>query len=202
MSHGDEVPAQVREGRDLLDYFYGFSREDGPDRYLQKDEFRQDVYRLIVIQLHLAIEELVRSFVFEKLTSPPDPGTFTYEKNVEFVHNLNTRQVLELAARLHVLTKHGYEELVRLNVIRNKCSHNWMLHSFIVREKIRMENEQGEEGPPEIDFNGKNLLRPDVMKDEFLPLYGDLYVELWAAYYGADHEHVYTDGALETVHQL
>ena len=201
MTDIDEVPEPVREGRDLLDYFYGFSQEDAPDRYLQQDAFRQDVYRLIVIQFHLSIEELVRSFVFEKLTSPPDPETFTYEKNVEFVRNLNSGQVLELAARLRVLTKQGYDELTKLNAIRNKSAHNWMLHSFSTKERVKA-NDQPGDIEPKIEFNGKNLLTPEVVKDEFIPLYADIYLELWAVYYGADHEHVYTDETLETVKEL
>ena len=169
MPLGHGVPEPVQEGRDLLDNFYGFSREDDPDRYLLKDQFRQDVYRLIVIHFQLSIEELVRSFVYKRLTSPPDPGTFTYEKNVGFVYNLNSRHLLELAARLHVLTKPGYEELVKLNEIRNKCSHNWVLESFTVKEKIKM-NDRPDDAVPHIDLNGKNLLTPAVVKDEFIPL--------------------------------
>lgn len=92
MLGGDELPEPVQEGRDLLDYFYGFSQEDDLDLYLQQENFRQNVYRLIVMNFHLSIDDLVRSFVFERLTSPPDPGTFTYEKNVEFVYNLNSRR--------------------------------------------------------------------------------------------------------------
>lgn len=201
MPEVDDIPEPVREGRDLLDYFYGFSREEDPDRYLQQESFRQDVYRLIVIQFHLSIEELVRSFVFEKLTSPPDPGTFTYEKDVEFVSNLNSRHLLDLAARLHVLTKLGYEELTKLNAIRNKCSHHWMLHSFSTKEQIKANNEPGDVDP-KIDFNGKNLLTPEVAKDEFIPLYGDIYLELYAVHYGVDHSHVYTDQTLEGVRPL
>ena len=194
-----DVPAPVREGRELLDYFYGFSRKDDPDRYLQQDEFRQDVYRIIVIQMHLAIEELVRSFLFEKLTIEPDPGTFTYKENVEYVFGLTTRQVLDLGARLHVLSKRGYEELTRLNTIRNKCSHHWSLHSFTVAEKLKSELR---EVIPNIDFDGKNLLTPEVMRDDFLPLYGGIYVELWSVHFGVDHEHVYTDETLGTVREL
>src|ERR1039458_7026036 len=198
----DEVPEPVREGRDLLDYFCGFSRQDDPDRYSMQDAFRQDAYRLIVIQFHLSVEQLVRSFVFEKLPSPPDPGTFTDEKNVEFVDNLSSRQLLELAARLHVLSKLGYFELTKLNVIRNRCSHNWMLHSFGTKERIRANEEPGDIDP-KIDFDGKNLLTPEVAKDEFILLYGDIYLELWCVYNGVDHDgHVYTEETLEAVRQL
>jgi len=147
------------------------------------------------------IEDLVRSFVFERLTSPPDPGTFTYEKNVEFIYNLNSRQLLDLAARLHVLTKLGYDEIVKLNAIRNKCSHHWMLHSFTVKEKKKANDEPGDI-VPHIDFNGQNLLTPEVVKDEFIPLYASISLELWAVHCGVDYEHIYTDGTLGTVRQL
>ncbi len=198
MPGDDEVPEAVREGRDLLDDFYGFSREDDLDRYLLQDEFRQDAYRIIVFQVQLAIEELVRSFVFEKLTIPPDPGTFTYKDNVQFVKDLEALPLLDLAARLHVLSTLGYKELVKLNTIRNKCAHHWQLHSFSVKQMIRAE-ETTEEIVPEILFNGRNLLTPEVMKDEFLPVYGGLYVELWAVHSGVDHPRLYTDETLEAV---
>jgi hypothetical protein len=198
MPSDEEVPEAVLEGRDVLDHFYGFSREDDPDRYLLQDEFRQDTYRIIVFQLQLAIEELVRSFVFEKLTSPPDPGTFTYKENVQFVKDLEALPLLDLAARLHVLSTLGYRDLVKLNTIRNKCAHHWQLHSFSVKQMIRAE-EATERIVPEIPFNGRNLLTPQVMKDEFLPLYGDLYVELWAVQSGVDHPRLYTDVTLEAI---
>ena len=117
------------------------------------------------------------------------------------MYNLNARQVLEMAARLHVLTKLGYAELTKLNAIRNKCSHHWMLHSFSIKERMKANDHPGDIDP-KIDFNGQNLLTPEVMKDEFILLYSDIYLELWAVHYGADHEHIYTDETLETVHQL
>lgn len=194
-----DVPAPIREGRELLDHFYGFSRKDDPDRYLLQNEFRQDAYRIIVIEMHLAIEELVRSFLFEKLTVEPDPGTFTSKENVKFVVGLHTWHLLELAGRLHVLSKLGYEELTRLNAIRNKCSHHWELHSFTVAEKLK---NQSREVVPNIDFNGKNLLTLDVMRDEFIPHYGNIYLELWAVHYGVEHDHVYTDDTLAVVRKI
>lgn len=54
MPGADELPEPVQEGRDLLDYFYGFSPEDDLDRYLQQENFRQDVYRLIIMNFHQA----------------------------------------------------------------------------------------------------------------------------------------------------
>jgi hypothetical protein len=58
------MPRQVAEGFSLLNTFYGFDREDDPDQYLMKEAFREDMYRVTVIQFHLAIEELIKGFLY------------------------------------------------------------------------------------------------------------------------------------------
>jgi hypothetical protein len=196
-----KIPKAVREGRDLLDHFYGFSQKDASGRWLQKEAFRQDAYRMIILQLQLSIEELLRSFVFEKVTTDPDPGIFGYKQHVEFVVGLSTRQLLDLAARLHVLSKDGYDALVTLNTVRNKIAHHWMLHATTVAEMIQAEDE-GQAPVPRINFKGKNLLTPAVMKDEFIPIYTGIYLELFAVHYGADFDRRYTDPTLTAVREL
>jgi hypothetical protein len=47
MPNADEVPAPVREGRDLLDSFYGFSREDDPDRYVAQDVYTDETLEAV-----------------------------------------------------------------------------------------------------------------------------------------------------------
>jgi hypothetical protein len=56
---------------------------------------------------------------------------------------------------------------------------------------------------PYIDFNGRNLLTPKTMKDEFIPLYNDIYLELFCVHYGVDlaHERRFTHRALKAVHE-
>ncbi len=46
------------------------------------------------------------------------------------------------------------------------------------------------------------MLTPEVMKDEFIPLHGGLYLELWAVHYDIDHEHIYTDATLTAVRPI
>jgi hypothetical protein len=71
--------------------------------------------------------------------------------------------------------------------------------SFILGQADDPSGSDAEEIVPEIPFNGRNLLTPEVMKDEFLPLYGGLYVELWAVQSAVDHPRLYTDETLEAV---
>jgi hypothetical protein len=76
-----------------------------------------------------------------------------------------------------------------------------MLHSFTVKEKIRIE-EQDLDPMPHIDLNGRTLLTPEIMKGEFIPLYGSIYLELWAVHYGLERDRAYTEDRLASVREL
>lgn len=189
------LPKEVIEGYDLLNYFYGFSKTDDPDQYLQKDSFRQDVYRLIVIQFHLTIEDLLKGFIYEAIIMTSKRKVFTDKQNIEYVQKLNSHSAIDLAARLGILTKLGHDELIRLNTIRNQCSHNWTLHAFTVPKAPKNTPKRRKY---KVEFNGKNLLNPKVVKDEFIPLYSSVYLELFAVWYGIDDwKHKYTDSELK-----
>lgn len=177
------IPKQVTEGFELLNVFYGFAKEDDPDQYILKEEFRQDAYRIIVLQFQLAIEELLKASVHYALSRLSTRRTFTAKQNVEYVQKMRSREALDLAARLGILTKLGHTELARLNTIRNQCSHNWGLHSFKV---VKTGKNAPRKRLYKVDFKGKNLLHPRVMKEEFMPLYSGVYLDLFAAYYSID----------------
>lgn len=174
----DTQPRELQEGFDLLNHFYGFDRVGDSDRYLQAEAFRQDVYRLIVLQFHLSIEELLKSLIYDAL---PTRQTFTVKQNIEYLKGLNSRNAIDLAARLGLISKKGFEVLTQLNSIRNKMSHNWTVHSYRMR---RQPGSGKRRRAYQVEFNGKNLLQLQVMKDEFIPLYSGVYLEFFAARYG------------------
>ena len=180
MSDGT-IPREVAEGFTLLNDFYGFSHEGDPDQFIMKESFRQDVYRLIVIQFHLTIEELLRGFIYEALRHTAKGKVFTNKQNVEYVQRLNSAAAIDLAARLGILTALGHAELIKLNKIRNQCSHNWTLHAYTMAKASKRAPKKRKY---KIEFNGKNLLSLEVMEGEFIPLYSHVYLELYAIYYG------------------
>ena len=63
-----DPPHSVEEGLALLDSHF-FGREDPDEKYLRADSFRENVIRLIVFDMHLAIEELLRALVFDALSA-------------------------------------------------------------------------------------------------------------------------------------
>lgn len=194
MSDKVAIPKEVEEGFDLLNYFYGFSKENDDDRYLMKDTFRQDVYRLIVLQFHMAIELILKDFIVQAL---PKRKVFTVRQNKEYVKMLRSRTAINEAARLGIINKDCKEKLIALNDIRNECAHNWMLHSFVMKKYKKLKKRRYS-----VEFNGKNLLNPDVMKDEFMPIYQEIYLEFFGVSLGVKMRRHYLTKQVEAIHKI
>ncbi|HEY1644927.1 MAG TPA: hypothetical protein VGF75_00905 [Candidatus Saccharimonadales bacterium] len=179
---------KLKEAYDLLEYFYNLNDEDYP--LLQAENFRMDVFRLIIIHFHLAIEELLKSIVYRSL---PSRRTFTPKQNVEYVQKLSSRQTIDLAARLGIVNKKGLELLLELNTIRNKCSHHWILNGYTMSKSPSIAKSIKRKRLYKVTFQKKNLMNYQVMKDDFIPLYGDLYLELFAMNFGLRGKRKYTN---------
>ncbi len=170
----DQSSPALREAYDLLSHFYHLDEGTEADRALNSKYFRDSVYRMIVIEFHLAIESLLKDLIYHAL---PTRRAFTANQNRAYVDGLNFFAAANLAARVGLINKSGLEELVRLNQIRNRCAHDWLLGGYTIVNKPR-----GTTGRRHyrVEFNRKSLFRPEVMKDEFMPHYGQLYLEFYA----------------------
>lgn len=65
MSSNDTEPIAVREGRELLEQYWF---PDDENRYSRAEEFRENVIRLIVFDMHLAIEDLLKWSLHRRLS--------------------------------------------------------------------------------------------------------------------------------------
>ncbi|MGH2911333.1 MAG: hypothetical protein ACRDJ3_02535 [Solirubrobacteraceae bacterium] len=166
-SVSDQEPDAVREGRELLDAFYF-----PDDEYGRAEEFRENAIRLIVFDMHLAIEDLLKFFLHARVT---EQSVLDADADINYIKELNSRQAIDLAARLGVINLELHGNLVELNSLRNRAGHTWSLG----------EPEMGPDGPKPGKFplrwKGKRLT-PEIVKDEFLPLYGRIYEGLFGAY--------------------
>ncbi len=169
----DERPESVNEGLALLEHHF-FAGDDPGAKYLRADSFRENVIRLIVFDMHLAIEELLRAHIYDSLS----PRSERKEETVEYVKGLSSRAALELAAQLGVIEAHVYERLRLLNALRNRAAHHWDLG-----EPLRHRSA----APGALSWNGRPLT-PAVVKDEFLTVYGSIYAALLASW-RAVHSH-------------
>lgn len=107
------------------------------------------------------------------------------QQNRAYVENLSFSAATDLAARLGVLNRRGYDELRHFN----RCAHDWILGQFKMSKGAARANRQRRY---RVEFNGKDLFKPDTFKHEFLPHYGDLYVELFAVAFDLRHKRRYT----------
>ena len=159
-------PEAVRDALQLLDYHF-FGPESGNEEHTRAAVLRENVIRLIVFDMHLAIEELVRSQVFDALGPR---SSLPREQTIAYVKDLTSRAVLDLAAELGVIDETRYERLRELNVLRNKAAHNWDLNRRVGRG-----DPDGPDRP--LAWDGRPLT-PEAVKNEFLPAYRKIYASM------------------------
>lgn len=175
----------LEEAYDLIGYFYHLDDESEPSHSYNSKYFRASVYRMIIMEFHLAIESLLQDLIYDAL---PKRRAFTAQQNRAYVEGLSFSAAVDLAARLGILNKSGYDELLRLNRIRNRSAHDWILGRY----KMGKPSKGGSRSRQyRVDFNGKELFRPQAFKHEFMPHYGDLYVEFFSVANGLRHKRRY-----------
>jgi hypothetical protein len=168
----DTRPESVSEGLALLDHHF-FASDAPGEKYLRADSFRESVIRLIVFDMHLAIEEPLRAHIYDVLA----PRSERKDETVAYVKGLPSRAALELAAQLGVIESAVHESLRRLNSLRNRAAHHWDLG-----EPLGHHSEKA--GP--LSWNGQPLTA-EAVKDGFLREYGGIYAALLASWRAA-HE--------------
>jgi hypothetical protein len=156
-------PESVSEGLALLDHHF-FASDDPGERYLRADSFKENVIRLIVFDMHLAIEELLRAHIYDALSRRSQRGDDT----VDYVKGLPSRAALELAAQLGAIDATVYERLRELNSLRNRAAHHWELG-----EPLR--HRTGALGASYVLSWSGRPLTPELVKGEFLAVYGSIY---------------------------
>ena len=163
-------PEAVRDALQLLDYhFFGAGSDN--EEHTRAAVLRENVIRLIVFDMHLAIEELVRSQVFDALGPR---SSLPREQTIDYVKDLTSRQVLDLAVELGVIDTPRYERLRDLNVLRNKAAHHWDLN-----RRVRRGNPAAPDRP--LAWDGRPLT-PEAVRSEFLPAYREIYASMLSSW--------------------
>lgn len=175
----------LEEAYELINYFYRLDEESDPEHSYNSRYFQTSVYRMIITELHLAIGSVLQDILYDVL---PKRRAFSARQNRDYIENLSFSAAVDLAARLGIINKSGYDELMRLNRIRNRSAHDWILGTFKMNKASKG---RGRNRQYRVEFNGKNLFRSEVFKYEFMPHYGDLYIEFFAVAFGLRHKRRY-----------
>jgi hypothetical protein len=182
-------PESVEEGLALLDYHF-FPGDDPAGKYLRGEAFKDNVVRLIVFDMHLSIEELLRAHVFDVLSQ----RSRRRGETAHYVEGLSSRQALDLAAQLGVVGGAVYERLRDLNRLRNGAAHHRVLD-----DPLRHRSGAGSEHDLLSWYGG--ALTPDRVKSEFLSVYGDIYAALLKRWCEAHPEQAAAPGAAHDAHR-
>jgi len=144
---------------------------------------RDHLLRGIILELHLSIENLLEDFIkayFAKhhprsrrgkidrrsVSAARIEGLFTGEYRIDF------RDKLALARLIGAVKPRMFQDLEKLNQLRNRAGHIWLLSSVRRRNVPRKKRKR-----PFLEFDGKNLYHKGVI-DEFLGGYGRIYLRL------------------------
>jgi hypothetical protein len=144
---------------------------------------RDDMVRSAVLQVHTKIEDLLTRLMLYcalGITDKKLMHQLSSEKGKAFRRMLYDRESLgfdtkmNFAVGLGLITPPGRKQLMELNTMRNKCSHNRVLNKAVRRGKRPAQLK-----PPLLQFRGKDLHKVPVIKD-FISEFEVVYLRLYA----------------------
>lgn len=178
-----KITRLTREIRDIDQFFYGVNQN--ADRYLYAgmlERKRDDMVRSTVLQLHTAIEEVLNSQIMcrvlnvkseERMRRIRSRRGRALRRVLFGAGSLGFDMKLNFAAALGLLSERTQNQLIELNTLRNKCSHNWLLKAPVRRGKRPRQKK-----PPLLLYQGRDLHNVAVLED-FAGEYGAIYVKIW-----------------------
>ena len=146
---------------------------------------RDDIVRSAVLQLHTAIEDVLTSWIVCRYFGVGPTGRKAKERTtagrallrlLDGKRGTGFDKKLDFAVALALITTKTRAQLVELNELRNKCSHNWLL-----RVPVRKKRRPRQLKPPLLQFKGGNLHDVAVFK-AMAGEYGLLYARLFVRY--------------------
>jgi len=175
-----------REITDIDQFFYAVGENDDRSLYAgMLERKRDDMVRSAVLQLHTAIEDLLNLQIIccvlnvkpeERMGKMRSRPARALRKMLFGAGSLGFDMKLNLAAALGLLSARTQDELMELNTLRNKCSHNWLL-----KRPVRRGRRPRQKKPPLLLYQGRDLHNVAVLKD-FAGEYGAIYGKMFARY--------------------
>lgn len=138
--------------------------------------YRDEIYRGFVIYLHLSIEDILENLIIYKIKKNK---VFEVKELIKSIKSeVTSKEIINWAARLNILTKDEYNKLLVLNSIRNKCSHDWIL---TIPQYKKTNGKRIKK--PKVMYKGKNLFNKKIFFDVFLSDYSSIYLKYFNKYF-------------------
>ena len=177
-----------KEIDEIFERIFGLESKEEPwILYKNYKEAKENMIRLGVLWLQLAIEDLLESFITgyiyvarKNAKREKMPKYFARSKRCKeiekVVHKMKFITKVEIAENLNVITRKEAKMLEKLWDIRCKLAHNWILN-----KKISVKKGKGPKRRyrPFIEYNGKNLFFGRVFLEEFDKDYSKIFLKLF-----------------------
>ena len=182
----NKIRRLTREIEAIDGFFYAINSDE--DRILYAgmlERKRDDMVRAAVLQLHTAIEDVLNSQIMctvlnvrpeERMKKMRTRKAQALRKLLFGAGSLGFDMKLNFAAALGLMNAMTQKQLMELNTLRNKCSHNWLLKMPVRRGKRPRQKK-----PPLLLYEGRDLHNLVVLK-EFVGKYGVIYAKMFARY--------------------
>ena len=173
----------TRELEEIDKFFY--RGEEVSDRFLyagQLERKRDDVVRSAVLQIHTALEDVLNGLIVDKMLGVTRPtrarklrtsAGIAVRRLLYGADSLGFDMKLNLAVTLGIISARERKQLMELNTMRNKCSHNWVL-----RAPVRKGKRPRQKKPALLSFRGGDLHQFETLR-KFCIEFGRIYYLLF-----------------------
>lgn len=179
-----QIEKTLKEVERIHAFLHPLGDSDPKLNLYQARSRREDAVRITVLQMSLAIEDLLDS-LFWRVLAGHDPNSKKRRSKKRGVARelddllesgrLGFEAKIKLARVLRIVTKDQYGKLNQIRSLRNKCAHEWMLDIVRKREKKPAPSKRL------LEYEGRNLFDIKVL-ERFMHVYSGIYLKLFDKY--------------------
>lgn len=179
-----KIDQTLKEVERIHSLLHPLGDPDPKQNLFQARSRREDAVRVTVLQMSLAIEDLL-DCLFWRVLAGHDPNSKKRKSKKRGIAReldellesgrLGFEAKIKLARVLRIVTKEQYGKLNQLRALRNKCAHQWILD--IIRKRGKKSQ------PPKrlLEYEGHNLFDINVLQ-QFMHVYSATYLKLFSKY--------------------
>jgi len=168
---------RVRADIERIDGSFFNSRSADPKQTFSELRMKRgQLLRSIILELHLSIENILSAAIGKKPLAGrriASPAGHALRDLLEDERSIGFYQKLTLARALDLVTTSQFKDLLELNSVRNRSSHNWLLDR-VARRKIKRSKPKR----PVLRYRGTNLYKTESFI-AFAGHFTKIYLKLW-----------------------
>ena len=179
-----QINEALQDVEKIQSFIHPLDDRDPKQNLFQARSRREDAVRITVLQMSLAIEDLLDS-LFWRVFVGHDPNSKKRRSMKAGIPRaldellkggrMGSKTKIKLARILRIVTKSQHSRLDVLRTLRNKCAHHWML------DVVRRRRNRNRPTRRLLEYEGRNLFELKVL-ESFMNVYSGIYLKLFLRY--------------------